>query len=181
MARARTPSEPIRDADTPSAASRLYAELLDLSQAMSRARAEIAAPQADEIGAHHLPSTADALEAVSTASEEASSGVLGAVRRIETLTHEMAPEIASAVKGEVIALQQACDLQDGANQRVRKLVRTLQHVELMLERVRVAFGAEMETAPPSGARPVSKPSHSSRPSHLAKRPAQIAGRLGTMD
>ncbi len=181
MARARAASEPVRDAETPSAALRLYAELLDLSQAMTRARAEIAAPQADEIGGHHLPSTADALEAVSHASEEASFGVLGAVRRIETLTHEMAPEIASAVKGEVIALQQACDLQDGANQRVRKLVRTLQHVELMLERVRAAFGAEMETVSPSRARPASEPSSSSRPSHPAKRPARIAGPLGRMD
>ncbi|MGD9742348.1 MAG: hypothetical protein AB7V53_06870, partial [Dongiaceae bacterium] len=65
--------------------------------------------------------------------------------------------------------------------RVRKLVRTLQHVELMLERVRAAFGAEMETVSPSRARPASEPSSSSRPSHPAKRPARIAGPLGRMD
>lgn len=163
------------------AGSRLYAELENLARVIDRARAEIAALRPDEIRERHLPSATDALDAVPNATEEATHGILRAVQRIDGLTAEMTPEVASAVNAAVAEVHEACNFQDVSGQRIKKVVRTLQHVETTVGRLLAAFGAEL--AAPSDAESGQFPATTTgtRPAQDAKRQAEIDARFGPLD
>lgn len=122
---------------------KLYAELEQLARFIQRAKAEIAQLRPDEIRDQHLQTATDELEAIVGATEQATHGILGAVEQIENLTPEMTAEVAEKITEAVTQVYEACNFQDITGQRISKVVKALQHIEVKVDALLSAFGDEI--------------------------------------
>ena len=132
---------------------KLYAEVESLSRYIVNARRELAVLRPDEITTTHLPSATDELDAIVGSTEEATNGILQAMESLESLTGDMAPELAEKVTDAVTRVYEACNFQDITGQRITKVVRTLKHIESTVEALIAAFGddiAKYKVALPQG-------------------------------
>lgn len=121
---------------------RLYQELESLAQFIERARSEIADLRPEQISDEHIPVATDELDAIVSATEEATGNILDRVEVIENLTSEMPPEVASQVADAVTRIYEACNFQDITGQRIGKVVRALKEIESKIEALMTAFGGE---------------------------------------
>jgi chemotaxis protein CheZ len=122
---------------------KLYAEVESLARYIVTAKSEIAALRPDEIMSTHLPSATDELDAIVGSTEEATNGILQAMESLESLTPEMAPEIAEQVTAAVTQVYEACNFQDITGQRITKVVKALKHIESKVDALVAAFGDEI--------------------------------------
>lgn len=128
------------EGDLSQANLKLYSELEALARYIAEAKAEIAALRPEEIRSRHLPTATDELEAIVGATEKATNGILEAVEVIETLVGDMPVELAEKVTGAVTRVYEACNFQDITGQRITKVVKALQHIELKVDSLLAVFG-----------------------------------------
>lgn len=118
----------------------LYNELNGLSRYIQRARAEIAAIQPDEIRDTHIPTATDELDAIVSATEEATGTILDAAETLEGVIGSVDEQTGQKITDVVTSIYEACNFQDITGQRITKVVTTLQHIEAELEKVMNVFG-----------------------------------------
>ena len=122
---------------------KLYAEVESLARYIVTAKSEIAALRPDEIMSTHLPSATAELDAIVGSTEEATNGILQAMESLESLTGEMAPELAEKVTEAVTKVYESCNFQDITGQRITKVVKALKHIESKVDALVSAFGDEI--------------------------------------
>lgn len=140
------------DADT---SPRANPEIADLSAALGAMRHAIATTKREVSDLERSPSGATGvhraaceLDAVSLATEQATTTILGAVEEIEMaaqLVRNAGVDLgrndpAGIILERVMVLYEACNFQDVAGQRIRKVVNTLQYVEARLDALIAVWG-----------------------------------------
>ena len=121
---------------------RLHADIEALANYINAAKAEISEIKADKINREFLPEAGDQLVAIVGATEQATNDIFEAVELIEELTEKMTPETAERVTEAVTRVYEACGFQDITGQRISKVVRALQNVEIKVHALLQAFGEE---------------------------------------
>ncbi len=119
----------------------LYKELEALAKFIHEAKGELAALRPQDIRDKHLPTATDELDAIVSATAEATHTILDAVESIERISTSM-PE-GAALGDHVIAIYQACSFQDITGQRINKVVKTLKQIESKVDQLLSAFGDEV--------------------------------------
>lgn len=132
---------------------RLSAELNAMREAISATKYAVADLQRSPAGSAGIQRAADELDAVSAATESATTRILAAVEEIELSANVLRSsggghpgDAADVILDRVLVLYEACNFQDITGQRIRKVVGTLKFVEERLDRMIAAWG---RAAPPS--------------------------------
>jgi chemotaxis protein CheZ len=109
------------------------------------ALAEIAELRNDDIRQRHLPVAQDELDAVVSATEEATHAIMAAAEKIEATAAAIGGEHADRLTEAVTGIYEACTFQDITGQRISKVVRTLHQIEKKVSALLGALGGEAPT------------------------------------
>jgi chemotaxis protein CheZ len=141
----------VRKAKRPGSRERkLVREMESLAQLIAAAKQEIAALRPHEIRDKHLPAATDELDAIVTATAQATGSILDAAERLGTVADRIGGTDGAAVTDEVTRIFEACTFQDITGQRITKVVKTLKIIETRVAELVGAFGtldARADAAP----------------------------------
>lgn len=118
----------------------LYRELEQIARYIQSAKREIAEIQPRDISEQHIPMATDELDAVVTATAEATGTILDAAETMEKLAPAMPPEMRDRVAASVTRIYEASNFQDITGQRITKVVKTLKYIETKIDALLTAFG-----------------------------------------
>lgn len=118
-------------------------ELRAMRDAIVATRREVTELQSSPLGATGMHRATSELDAVSLSTELAASTILSAVEEIENAANLLRAtgvtmgrnDPVAQILDRVLTLYEACNFQDIAGQRIRKVTTTLQFVEERLDRV----------------------------------------------
>lgn len=126
----------------------LFDELTRLARFIEDAKRDIAALHPDEIRQKHLPTAADELDAIVTATADATGAILDAAEKLTAIA-ENTPSASDQITEQVTRIFEACTFQDITGQRITKVVKTLKQIELKVSELVQAFGgAPVAAVPP---------------------------------
>ncbi len=125
---------------------KVYQELESLARYIQAARAEIAAIRPDEIGGDYISAATDELDAVVTATEDATGRILDSAENIQTIAGTIEEPAQSQIIDLVTGIFEASNFQDITGQRISKVVRTLKHIEAKIDALVEVMGEEVERA-----------------------------------
>jgi chemotaxis protein CheZ len=120
----------------------MLAEVQELAQTLQTARAEIAALQADDINASHIPSATDELDAIVAHTATATDIILECCEKLDLLGPTLTGEAAQVVQDVTTQVYEACSFQDITGQRITKIVATLKAIESKVAHIIDVFGRE---------------------------------------
>jgi chemotaxis protein CheZ len=120
----------------------LLAEVEELAATLANARAEIAALQADDINASHIPSATDELDAIVAHTAAATDIILESCEKLDVLGPTLTGEAAQVVQDVTTHIYEACSFQDITGQRITKIVATLQSIERKVGHIIDVFGRD---------------------------------------
>jgi chemotaxis protein CheZ len=120
----------------------LYREVQALADYIQTVRREIAGLRPSEISVQHIPMATDELDAVVTATADATGIILGAMEEVERLAAELPAETTAPLGAIVIKVYEACSFQDITGQRITKVVKALRHIESKIDALLTVFGAD---------------------------------------
>ncbi len=123
----------------------LLAEVEELAQTLSRARAEIAALRADDINISHIPSATDELDAIVAHTATATDSILECCERLDVVAVELAEAPAQALRDVTTRIYEACSFQDITGQRITKVVATLKTIEAKVAHILDVFASHAAT------------------------------------
>ena len=131
----------------------LRGNLVDMADAISRTKAEIAAISAANHEQTRLTEASLALDGIVRETERATSDILGCAEAIQeaawTLRERGADEAAcDALDHHATAIYTACSFQDLTAQRTARIVYTLRYLEDRLSAMIAIWGEEAEPVPP---------------------------------
>ncbi len=132
----------------------LRGNLLDMANAISRTKAEIAAISAPGQDQSRLGSASEALDAIVRTTERATSDILGAAEEMQEaawLLRErwIEPEFCDRLDRHATQIYTACSFQDLTAQRTGRIVHTLRYLEDRLSSMIAIWDAEGERVPPA--------------------------------
>ncbi|MCW5730737.1 MAG: protein phosphatase CheZ [Alphaproteobacteria bacterium] len=104
-------------------------ELGELVDYIRQAHAEIASIHPAEIGSVHIPAATDELDAVVSATAEATDAILDAAEQLSRMAESLPAKQAEALAKITTRIYEASNFQDITGQRITKVVRTLRHIE----------------------------------------------------
>lgn len=123
---------------------KLFHELEALVEYIQSAKREISALRPDKISSEHIPTATDELDAIVTATEVATNGIMEAAEIIEEVAGELEGEQADKLINAVTEIYEACGFQDITGQRIGKVVGTLKRIEGWASELVTAFGGELD-------------------------------------
>ena len=131
-------------------------DILEMSRAIARTHAEIAAIKPDDAGAGPIVEASGELDSIVLATESATSDILAAAEQVQeaawTLREaEADPAICDMLDSRATAIYTACSFQDLTAQRTRKVIEALAFLErrvaAMVDIWQFADGVEAPSAP----------------------------------
>lgn len=122
----------------------LYAEVQSLSKYIEATKLELAEIQPHEIPAEHIPNAQDELDAVVSATEEATNVIMEAAEAIEETAEILGGEHAETLTGATTKIYEACSFQDITGQRIGKVVTALKSIEDKVDELIATFGDDPE-------------------------------------
>ncbi len=130
--------------------SMLKTELRALSVCIQQTKAEIAALRPSNSSDDRLVAVTNELDAIVTATERATHGILEGAEKIDNLATQLkaqagdnfAGRIADEISETVVALFEQCNFQDITGQRITKVCNTLQYIEDRVNKMIEIWGAE---------------------------------------
>jgi chemotaxis protein CheZ len=121
----------------------LYREVEALADYIQTVRRDISGLRPDDISIQHIPMATDELDAVITATADATGIILTGMEQIERLATAMPPELAAPLGDIVVKIYEACGFQDITGQRITKVVKALRHIESKLDALLAVFGRDV--------------------------------------
>lgn len=113
----------------------MLSDLRELVQYIHHAKQEIASLRPDEIKSRHLLVASDELDAIVSATEEATNEIMEAAEAIESVSGELTGPAHDVLADAVTRIYQACSFQDITGQRISKVVGALKQIEDKVERM----------------------------------------------
>jgi chemotaxis protein CheZ len=120
----------------------LHREVQSLADYIRTVRRELAGLRPNEISVQHIPMATDELDAVVTATADATGIILGAMEEVEGLAAGLPTEMAAPLGAIVVKVYEACSFQDITGQRITKVVKALRHIESKIDGLLAVFGAD---------------------------------------
>ena len=117
-------------------------DLRELVQFIHQAKTEIAAIRPDEIKSRHLTIASDELDAIVSATEDATNEIMEAAEAVESIAADVSPAQADVIGDAVTRIYQACSFQDITGQRISKVVGALKHIEAKVESMLTLLGGK---------------------------------------
>ncbi|MGF1625620.1 MAG: protein phosphatase CheZ [Alphaproteobacteria bacterium] len=115
-------------------------DLRELVQFIHQAKSEIAAIRPDEIKSQHLLVASDELDAIVSATEDATNEIMEAAEAVESISGDLAPAHQEVLGDAVTRIYQACSFQDITGQRISKVVGALKQIETKVEGMLTLLG-----------------------------------------
>ncbi len=143
---------------------RLYRELEALAGYIHEAKAEIAALRPQDVKSDYIASATDELDAIVSATEDATNEILDAAERLEAIIPLLDAEVAEKLTEATTRIYESCNFQDITGQRISKVVKALKHIEEKVDALVSVFGAEL------GQAPVQAPAKSDKPAATDGKP-----------
>lgn len=117
--------------------SLLRTELRALANSIQHTKQEIAALRPNDSEDDRLIAVTFELDAIVTATEKATQGILDAAERVDHLAHNIQVQTKDTfiqhqveeIREQIISIFEACNFQDITGQRITKVVNTLKYVE----------------------------------------------------
>jgi len=122
--------------------SSIFREFGLIANSITQARDEIGRLQPSDITTDHIPCAGRELEAIITATEDATNTIMDAAENLLEMEAKDLETYKAAVEGEVMRIFEACSFQDITGQRVSKVVGALQDIDERVSRISAAFGTE---------------------------------------
>jgi len=122
--------------------SSIFREFGQIANSITQARDEIGRLQPSDITTDHIPCAGRELEAIITATEDATNTIMDAAETLLEMEAKDLETYKAAVEGEVMRIFEACSFQDITGQRVSKVVEALQDIDERVSRISAAFGTE---------------------------------------
>jgi chemotaxis protein CheZ len=123
---------------------RAHRELEELVHYIQTARAEIAAIRPDSIREEEIPTAHNELDAVVSATEEATGVFLDVAEQLETMADRLGGEDGEKLYDMTTRIYEASNFQDIISQRITKVVTTLDYIEAKIGRLsRIIDGKEV--------------------------------------
>lgn len=123
---------------------KIYAELQALNDYIQNAKAEIAALRPDEVKEEFLPAAATELDAIVDATAEATNTIMDATEAIENVAEKLEQEQQDTLLDATTKIYEACGFQDITGQRINKVVKTLNEIEVKVDALVNVFGSEID-------------------------------------
>jgi len=119
----------------------IYKEFRELADYIGTAKNEIGRLQAGDLSDTYIPSAGEELDAIVTATENATNTIMGAAENIMEADPSDSKAYQGVVNDAVMEIFEACSFQDITGQRITKIVETLQHIDEKVSRFASALGA----------------------------------------
>jgi len=128
----------------------LKTEVRALSLCIQQTKAEIAALRPNNSDDDRLIAVTNELDAIVTATERATNGILEGAEKIDNLAQQLksqagdtfAGHIADEIGEAVVNVFEQCNFQDITGQRITKVVKTLQYIEERVNKMIEIWGAD---------------------------------------
>lgn len=130
--------------DVTAADIELYNELESLAEYIRAAKTEIASLRPDQVKDEYLRTASDELDAIVSATAEATNGIMDATEIIEGVMDDVDPDVQAKLTTATTNIYEACSFQDITGQRITKVVRALKHIEETVDGLLNAFGEEIK-------------------------------------
>lgn len=118
----------------------LYRELESMAHEIRSARRDIVALRPSDINDDHIARATDELDAIVSATENATNNIMGAAETIEEIAGKLKDESGERLVDAVTAIYEACSFQDITGQRVGKVVNALRFIETRITNIVDALG-----------------------------------------
>jgi chemotaxis protein CheZ len=112
-----------------------YNHIAELAQIIDSLKKEISSYNPEHVKNSHIPEATDELDAVVTATADATNKIMNLCEEIETFGERLAAEEREALSAKVTQIFEACSFQDITGQRIRKVVATLLVIEDKIDRI----------------------------------------------
>lgn len=127
-------------ADRLSAAqANLLREVVGLCRIIDQAKVGIAEVSIDAIRGTYIPSAACELDAIIQHTGDATESILEACEALDNLGAALSPDHAAVVQGVTTAIYEACSFQDITGQRITKVVKALQDIEVKVKNLSITY------------------------------------------
>ena len=126
--------------DIPSIDVTIRDDLQELSDFIKTTKEEILELCPEEISQEHLPAASFELDAIVTATENATNTIMEAAETIEAVGAEIGGEANDKLVEATTNIFEACSFQDITGQRIGKVVRALREIETKIEDLLSVFG-----------------------------------------
>ena len=123
---------------------KLFSEVEALSRYIQSAKTEIASLRPEQIRADHIVPATDELDAVVSATEEATNTIMEAAETIEEVAERLDEELAGALSDATTRIYEACSFQDVTGQRISKVVGALKEIEIRVDAIVATFDIDGE-------------------------------------
>jgi chemotaxis protein CheZ len=130
--------------DIPSIDVTIRDDLQELSDFIKTTKDEILDLRPDDISQEHLPAASFELDAIVTATENATNSIMEAAEMIEAVGTDIGGEANDKLVEATTNIFEACSFQDITGQRIGKVVRALREIETKIEDLLGVFGEEDE-------------------------------------
>ncbi len=133
-------------------------EIRAMSIAIQQTKSEIAALRPPNTKDDRLIVVTQELDAIVTATEQATNSILESAEKIDQLAEQMqalgsdatSHRLAGDIRDTVVAMFEACNFQDITGQRISKVVKTLQFIEDRINSMIAIWGADAFAEMPHG-------------------------------
>ena len=132
--------------DVPSIDLAVRDDLEDLASYIRETKSEIMNLSPEEISDEHLPSASVELDAIVSATEQATNTIMEAAEQIEQVADRVGGETAEAIVNATTQIYEACGFQDITGQRVSKVIAAMQEIEKKIDDLVGVFGDGDEQA-----------------------------------
>jgi chemotaxis regulatin CheY-phosphate phosphatase CheZ len=117
---------------------RLRVDLVEMLNAISRTKSEIAAIRPDDAGSNHFDQASVELDAIVDTTEKATSDILAAAERVQEIGWTLREQgveasICDLIDSHATAVYMACSFQDITGQRTRKVIEVLRFLEARID------------------------------------------------
>lgn len=120
--------------------STIFREFGSIASSITRARDEIDKLQPHDITKDHIPGADRELQAIITATEDATNTIMECSEAILEIEANDLESYKAAVSDNVMQIFEACSFQDITGQRVSKVVNVLEDIDDRVSRFATAFG-----------------------------------------
>lgn len=129
----------------------LMHELTELKSIIDNLREQLNAVQAGDISRHHIPAAADELDAVVSATENATVVIMESCENILDTMRNENKDLYGRIEMHIVKIFEACTFQDVTGQRIKKVTQSLRQIDIKTSSILKAIESELVELEHSGA------------------------------
>jgi chemotaxis protein CheZ len=133
----------INKMDANSQSREVYTHIAELAQIIDSLKKDINSYNPEHVKNSHIPDATDELDAVVTATAEATNKIMSVCEEIEDIAATVGGDIQDKITGKTIQIYEACSFQDITGQRIRNVVGTLRVIENKLDQIMGTLGEKV--------------------------------------